>query len=208
MPSTVRSARSTTWINALLVLSMVIAISFIILFAWPYLIGTGDGIERYTPSGRFSWLLAHIGTAMVALLIGPAQIWMGLNRREMRTHRALGIVYISAIIISSFTAYYLSVTTTLGWIFGAGLAGLATAWLITTGLAYAAIWRRNFEQHKEWMIRSYVVTFAFVFFRMFVGATQAASVGPITESLIAASWFCWAIPLLITEAFLQGRKIF
>jgi hypothetical protein len=24
----------------------------------------------------------------------------------------------------------------------------------------------------------------------------------------AASWFCWAIPLLITEVVLQGKKVF
>jgi hypothetical protein len=35
----------------------------------------------------------------------------------------------------------------------------------------------------------------------------AAKVGTLTEQLAVASWFCWAVPLLITEAILQGRKI-
>ena len=50
--------------------------------------------------------------------------------------------------------------------------------------------------------------FAFVTFRIFVGITQAAGVGTLREDLAAASWFCWAAPLLVTEAILQGRKIF
>jgi hypothetical protein len=58
------------------------------------------------------------------------------------------------------------------------------------------------------MIRSYVVTFAFVTFRIFAGIAQAAGVGTLQEQLAAASWFCWAVPLLITEAVLQGKKIF
>jgi hypothetical protein len=33
-------------------------------------------------------------------------------------------------------------------------------------------------------------------------------VGSLQEQLAAASWFCWAGPLLVTEAILQGRKIF
>ncbi len=200
---------SSHWIrNLLLSLSLLIAIGFILLFAVPYFYGRGNASEAFVDSGRLSWLLAHIGTAMVALLIGPVQLWMGLSGKALPTHRVLGFIYISAIAISSITTYYLSVTTNLGWVFGAGLAGLSTAWVISTGLAFAAIRARNFDQHKEWMIRSYVVTFGFVFFRMFVGATEAASVGELSERLTAASWFCWSVPLLITEAILQGRKIF
>jgi hypothetical protein len=37
---------------------------------------------------------------------------------------------------------------------------------------------------------------------------QATGVGNLQEQLAAASWFCWAAPLLVTEAILQGRKIF
>ena len=64
------------------------------------------------------------------------------------------------------------------------------------------------DQHREWMIRSYVVTFAFVVFRALFLSLQAADVGTLQEQLAACSWFCWAVPLVITEAVLQGRKIF
>jgi hypothetical protein len=88
------------------------------------------------------------------------------------------------------------------------LGGLATAWVITTSLAFAAIRKRMISQHQEWMIRSYVTTFGFVMFRLFVGVTEVAEVGTLIDRLNAASWFCWAVPLLITEAVIQGRKIF
>ena len=94
------------------------------------------------------------------------------------------------------------------WVFGAGLMGLAVAWIVTTGLAFAAVLRGQLHQHQEWMIRSYVVTFGFVFFRIFIGIAQATGIGTLQEQLTAASWFCWAAPLLATEAILQGRKIF
>jgi len=57
------------------------------------------------------------------------------------------------------------------------------------------------------MIRSYVVTLAFVNFRILAGILQGAGVGTLTEQLTAASWFCWAVPLLLAESILQGRKI-
>jgi hypothetical protein len=32
--------------------------------------------------------------------------------------------------------------------------------------------------------------------------------GTVTDRLVFSSWICWSIPLLVTEAFLQGRKVF
>jgi hypothetical protein len=150
----------------------------------------------------------HIVSGTIALLSGPFVLWMGLNRRPMKLHRGLGIVYMSAIGVSSIAAFYLATHTDIGWVFGAGLAGLGVAWILTTGLALISIRKRLINQHQEWMIRSYVVTLGFVNFRLFVGVMQAAGVGTLVEQLTAASWFCWAVPLLITEAVLQARKIF
>jgi len=56
-------------------------------------------------------------------------------------------------------------------------------------------------------VRSYVVTFAFVTFRLLWAAFRAAELGTLPEQLAAASWLCWSGPLLLTEAILQGRKI-
>ena len=113
----------------------------------------------------------------------------------------------TAIVLSAATAYYLASTTDLGVAFGSGLAGLATAWLITTGMAFTAIRRQLYDQHKEWMIRSYGVTTAFVAFRIIFPLLQTGGVGTVQEQLAVAAWGCWALPLVIPEAVLQGRKI-
>src|SRR5262249_144890 len=118
-----------------------------------------------------------------------------------------GMVYIVAGFISSSAAIYLATHTDGGWMFGSGLFGLAVAWFVTTGFAYVAIRKFDIDQHKEWMIRSYVVMFAFVTFRALYASLQAAHVGTMQEQLGVSSWFCWAVPLLITEAVLQGRKV-
>ena len=57
------------------------------------------------------------------------------------------------------------------------------------------------------MIRSYVVTFAFVFFR--IGAVSLKAMDPQSElqQVQALAWAAWALPLFLTEAILQGRKI-
>ena len=182
-----------------------IGLLFVIREALPYFRLTEVPFGRYWP--HRSWLLVHITAGIVALLAGPVQLWLGLTDRSVKVHRRLGLVYICSVISGSVAGYYLAFNTTFGWVFGTGLACLATAWLVTTGLAFAAIRRHLYEQHKEWMIRSYVVTTAFVTFRLFFEVLRWTAIGTIVERLTAMAWLSWAVPLLVTEAVLQGRKI-
>ena len=201
------AAQPRRWALALLLgTALLAALAFIVIAALPYFLSSASRLGEYGTRGGV--LLTHIAAGIAAIVVGPFQLWMGLTGRRAPFHRTLGKIYMGAIAVSAAAGYYLAFNTDGGWVFGAGLAGLATAWVITTGMAYAAIRRRLFDQHKEWMIRSYVVTFGFVFFRMFFAATEAAGVGTVFERLGAASWFCWAVPLLVCEAVLQGRKVF
>jgi hypothetical protein len=125
----------------------------------------------------------------------------------MDLHRRLGIAYITGIALGVVGAVALAVQTDLGWVFGAGLLGLSLAWIVTTGLAFVAIRKSLIEQHREWMIRSYVVTFAFVIFRIGDVTMLGLGLGERPQNLTFMAWVSWAVPLLITEALLQGRKI-
>jgi uncharacterized membrane protein len=124
-----------------------------------------------------------------------------------KVHRNLGFVYMTAITLGAVSAYYLAFNTSGGVVFGSGLIALATAWLTTTGMAFLAIKRHLYEQHKEWMIRSYVVTFSFVTYRVFGVMMTPLQLGTFAELNIVLAWGSWALPLLLTEAILQGRKV-
>jgi len=191
--------------TAVLSVVALIGLLFVVREALPYFKLTEVQFGRYWP--HRSWLLVHITAGIVALLAGPVQLWLGLTDRSVKAHRRLGLVYIGSVVSGSVAGYYLAFNTTFGWVFGTGLACLATAWIVTTGLAFAAIRRHLYEQHKEWMIRSYVVTTAFVTFRLFFELLRWTAIGTIVERLTAMAWLSWAIPLLVTEAVLQGRKI-
>jgi uncharacterized membrane protein len=183
----------------------VVAAWFVYSHALPYITMDAERFGIYVP--RRDWLLVHVVAGTMALLLGPVQLWLGSHGRSPALHRTLGIGYVMSVGAGSVSAYYLAWKTDFGWVFGMGLGGLATAWIVTTGLAVAAICRYKIQQHWEWMVRSYVVSFAFVFFRVLTEVFAVAGVGTTTEQLVAASWLCWAAPLLITETILQGRKI-
>jgi hypothetical protein len=180
------------------------ALVFVGVAAIPYFLRMDEAqFRQYWPMR--GWLLAHIAMGMVAILTGPVQLWLGLSDRYPALHKNLGFIYMAAVTVGAVAGYYLAFNTSGGVVFGSGLAGLATAWLLTTGLAFLAIKRHLYEQHKEWMIRSYVVTFAFVIFRAF--DTLIESRMPLLDHLGISAWFCWSVPLLLNEVVLQGRKI-
>ena len=204
-PAAADAARTFRITRIVLSVAMIAALIFVAGAAFPYF-GLGQP-QAVFPGARRWWLLLHISTGMIALLSGPYQLWLGLTDRKPKLHRTLGLVYIGSVLVSSAAAVYLAFNTDNGWVFGAGLLGLAAAWLTTTGLAFVAITKHLYDQHKEWMIRSYVVTTGFITFRIVFLGLNTARVGTPIEQLTISSWICWSDPLLITEAVLQGRKI-
>jgi uncharacterized membrane protein len=175
-------------------------------FALPYLTTDAGQFGIYWP--RHQWLLAHIIGGIVALMSGPVQFWLGLNKRTRTPHRVLGVVYIVGVAVSGVAAFQLAAKTDFGWSFGLSLIFMSSAWMISTGLATVAICLKQVEQHREWMIRSYVLTFGFVALRIADVIFDIAKIGTIMERKATAGWLAWAVPLLITELILQGRKIF
>ena len=190
---------------ALIVTAAVLAVVFLSTAAVPYLTTDPERFGRLWP--RRGWVWVHIAGGTVALLVGPAQLWLGLTRRRVAMHRVLGRVYLGGVAIGSLAAFYLAFTTDLGWMFASGISGLAVAWVVTTSFAWLAIRRRLVVHHREWTVRSYVVTLGFVTFRALFELLRAFDVGTLTERLGVPAWFCWALPLLVTEAALQGGKI-
>jgi uncharacterized membrane protein len=184
-----------------------VALWFVIAYALMYLTPDPTQFGIYRP--RHDWLFVHVITGTIALLVGPTQLWLGLNRWTGIPHRILGITYVAGVTASSVAAFYLARHTDFGWVFGLGFGTMASAWLITTALGTIAICLRRVEQHREWMIRSYVITFAFVTFRALQAGFDIAKLGnTMVERMGGAVWLAWTAPLMITEVILQARKIF
>lgn len=125
----------------------------------------------------------------------------------MRVHGWFGRIYFTSVGISAVAATYLVLLPEHGFGVRIGIGGLATAWVTTTGLAYIAVRRCHIRQQREWMIRSYVVTFGSVFYRILYQLILRLEIASQDEMIGAISWMCWTVPLFVTEVVLQGRKI-
>ena len=174
-----------------------LAVSFIGKYVAHYYLNYGPKeFDTFWPK-RWA-LLAHMSSGTVALLIGPFQFWTGLKARLPRVHRWMGRTYLVAVAAGSAAGLYMALTTSGGWAYGAGLTMLAFAWASCAAVAYAAILKGAVALHRRWMVRAYVVTFAFVIFRLFADVLPTAQLKPASDLAIADAWGCWAVPLLIT----------
>jgi hypothetical protein len=156
---------------------------------------------------RLGYFVPHMLGGLVAIVLGPLQFWPRIRNRHPKVHRVTGRVYLSGVLVSALGGIGLALTTAGPVAYAAGLFALSVAWLLTSSMAFFAIKRRDFVQHKEWMIRSYVVTFSFVTFRIVTDVLAAAGIGERAVNFTLMSWAAWALPLLVTEAVIQGRKI-
>src|ERR1041385_446347 len=87
----------------------VISLWFISGYALKYLTTDAGQYGIYWP--RHDWLYAHIAAGIVALILGPLQLWLGLNKRTAIFHRIMGVLYVSAVAVGGTSAFYLAAHT-------------------------------------------------------------------------------------------------
>lgn len=160
---------------------------------------------------RRAGLVPHLIGGLLAISAGLVQIWLGLTNRVSTLHHVLGRIYAAGVLIGSIGGIYLAITMPGPLSYVAGLFTLSIAWMITTGMALYAIRTRRIEQHREWMLRSYTVTFAFVTYRLASYWLRrwihmpGSDLADDLDSLLA--WACWAVPLLVAEPLIQLRSM-
>jgi len=161
---------------------------------------------HFWPLAHF--LVPHIAGGLLAALIGPVQFWPKMRRDYLGAHRIAGRVYLVGVLVGALASWGMAVHLMDDPAYGTGLFALGVAWIATTAMAFVAIKRGNLVQHKQWMVRSYVVTFAFVSFRLVDDSLDALQVWDGDKRGAMLAWACWAVPLLVTELVIQGGAVF
>ncbi len=207
-PATVAAgsrAKPLVWLGWLAVLA---GLGYFLIQRVPrYFVVTPESYGNSWP--QVSWLLPHIVGGLLAAVLGPLQFWPKIRRDYLPFHRIAGRVYIAAVLVGSMASLGLSLQMSANnAAYASGLIGLAVAWVVTTSMAFVAIRRKNLIQHKQWMIRSYVVTFAFVTFRLLDDTLSHRGLVPEHEFYGIVAWGCWSVPLLFTEVLIQSAEIF
>lgn len=194
---------STAWRAAILVLSVEIAIVSILKY-FTDVMAPPEPVVANAFANPF--LTIHVISGIVALLAGLFQFVERIRATRLAFHRATGRVYIAACVLTAPTGLVLSVGTTAGPIaaWGFGIAALLFASFTWLGLR-AAIGRR-FDDHREWMLRSYAIMANAITLRLMLPAAGFMGIGFFTAYPIIA-WLGWITNLLIAEYVIRRRRL-
>jgi uncharacterized membrane protein len=103
-------------------------------------------------------LIPHTLSGTIALLAGPIQFSTRFRQRHLQFHRVLGRIYVVCVFVGSFTGIALAA----GRPGFPGTSMQAAAWMVCTTAALITARNRQIAVHRQWMARSYAVTFTFV----------------------------------------------
>lgn len=151
------------------------------------------------------WLAVHAGGAATALLVGGFQLLPALRRRRA-LHRWLGRVYAVGCIVGGLSGLRLAFGTSAGAFAGLGFGLLAVLWLYATGQAWRLARARRFDEHREWMIRSFAMTFAAMTLRLYLPVAPILGYD-FMDGYRLTAWISWIPNLMVAELYLRrGRR--
>ncbi len=158
--------------------------------------------------GHFGLLYVHMLGGSLMLFFGGINMYVGATRKHFKFHKLVGRVYLLGGSVGAITAIALALSpahksdpSVVLTNISSSLVTLALAWLAAAAMAYRAVRNRRFDAHRDWMIRSYVLAWAFVFCRIASRVPAIAELGG-GQAFI---WLSWVAPLLLCEVAIQWR---
>ena len=153
-----QSGKLALWI------ALFVAAFFVLLTSELPLLRSGTMYDSYRTQLIHDWLLLfpHALCGVTALLVGPLQFSSRLRTRNLKLHRTLGRVYVYSV----FIAATMGVRIAWGRPLMVATCVQAGAWVVCTLAALLTARNRQIVQHRQWMVRSYAVTFTFISLRV------------------------------------------
>ena len=145
------------------------------------------------------WLLVPHGLAgAMCLCLGATQFSTRLRQRHASVHRVLGRCYVIGVVVAATIS--LSITMLRNELpLEIAVFTQASLWLLTTAVAFYCIRRRNFREHRHWMIRSYAITLIFLTDRVIDAIPGISDLD--TDASPNMAWLCnviaWVVPTFI-----------
>jgi uncharacterized membrane protein len=157
-------------------------------------------------------VLTHILPAMLFMVLGPLQFVRGLRSRYPQVHHWSGRIFLAASTIVGVTGLRLACGKTIGGTDEkAAIALFGTFFLISLAKALWHALRREFAQHREWMIRGYAIGLAVATIRPIMGLFFAAAMirghAPDPHEFFGtAFWIGFTLQTILAEIWINHTR--
>src|SRR5574338_1310031 len=171
------------------------AIGSSLIVFWSAVLPMVDGRGWPRHRDHLGILLTHIGGGVSMVTCGSAALYLGWNGLLLPWHRWAGRIYLvsgTAASLLILSVAFLAPHEPQSLFIATGT--LAAAWLAVAAMGWRAARNRRFASHREWMIRSYVLTWTFVGCRLASDVDLYPWLGD--EGITAAIWVNWVVPLI------------
>jgi hypothetical protein len=183
----------------------------------PYLTLDPDHSRIDVEGLHFAVLVLHVTTASTAIVLGGLQLVPRIRARR-HVHRRIGRTFlVLGLLAFGLTAVPLAITTPSGTLTRYGTLVPAVGFLVCAALGWTAARERRFEDHRDWMIRTFALAFFALTTRLLVPlmlAVQAPWIGSLYDgdvqraveaSIPVGQWLGWVLDLAIAEFVIRRR---
>jgi uncharacterized membrane protein len=164
-------------------------------------------------AGQRSLVLAHILPAMLFMVLGPLQFIRSLRSAHPQLHRWSGRIFLMASAVVGGTGLTLAFGKTIGGVDEkAAITLFGSFFLIALAIALRHALRREFAQHREWMIRGYAIGLAVATIRPIMGTFFAFAIlhghkPEPREFFGTAFWIGFTVQMIAAEIWINYTKV-
>ena len=154
--------------------------------------------------GLYRWAFyAHLIAGPASLVAGTILLSERVRRSAPRWHRMVGRLQVACILLILVpSGLWMARYAMTGAVAGAGLGLLAIATAACSVLGWREAVGRRFEEHRRWMLRTYVLLCSAVVIRLIGGLATTLHVDA-TWVYPLSVWTSWLLPLIVLECWLQ-----
>lgn len=157
------------------------------------------------PAWLQAFFYAHVIGGGIALLLSPVQLSARIRARAPRLHRMSGRIVLTAIMAGGVAGLVLAPYNLAGLMGTAGFGLLAVLWVTFAARGFLAIRRGDVTVHRQWMLRTFALTYAAVTLRLWLGVLVPV-VGDFRSAYVIVPFLAWVPNLLVAEWVLRRRQ--
>ena len=151
---------------------------------------------------------SHVLLGGLILVIGLFQLLSVSRRKFPGLHRYLGYVYVMGILFFAAPGGLLmSFFIDRGPLVLASFVLQAGLWFYFTVIALERIRKRDIIAHRQWMWRSYALTFAAITLRVYIYLTSWKFDLAQPEAYAVLAWLSWVPNLIAVEIYLRRKAL-
>lgn len=149
---------------------------------------------------------AHVIIGGIILVIGFFQLHPKSHLRFPRLHRWVGYFYVMGILFFAAPGgLVMSFFINRGpWVLSSFVVQ-ASLWFLFTACAFKSIRKGNIIAHKQWMWRSYALTFAAITLRIYILITSYSIDLSQPHAYATLAWLSWVPNLIVAEYFIKSN---